>query len=80
MVAFSPPMQEANLLIRDFLFHRMYRHWRVNRAMQKSKRASQMIFQLLHGGPQMLPQEWRDRAGEPARRRRRGWSATTSPG
>ena len=65
VIAFSVPMQEANLLIRDFLFHRMYRHWRVNRAMQKSKRASQMIFQLLHGGPQMLPQEWRDRAGEP---------------
>ncbi|TDH63997.1 deoxyguanosinetriphosphate triphosphohydrolase [Dankookia rubra] len=65
VVAFSAPMLEANLLIRDFLFHRMYRHWRVNRAMQKSKRASQMIFQLLHGGPQMLPQEWRDRAGEP---------------
>src|SRR3954447_15788978 len=50
VVAFSAPMQEANLLIRDFLFHRMYRHWRVNRAMQKSKRASQMVFQLLHGG------------------------------
>ena len=65
VVAFSAPMQEANLLIRDFLFHRMYRHWRVNRAMQKSKRASQMVFQLLHGGPQMLPDEWRERAGEP---------------
>ena len=65
VVAFSAPMQDANQHIRDFLFHRMYRHWRVNRAMQKSKRASQLLFQLLHGGPQMLPQEWRDRAGEP---------------
>ncbi|MBK1662496.1 deoxyguanosinetriphosphate triphosphohydrolase [Paracraurococcus ruber] len=65
VIAFSAPMQEANLLIRDFLFHRMYRHWRVNRAMQKSKRVSQMVFQLLHGGPQMLPDEWRARAGEP---------------
>ena len=65
VIAFSRPMAEANLAVRDFLFHRMYRHWRVNRAMQKSKRASQMIFQLLHGGPQMLPQEWRERAGEP---------------
>jgi len=65
VIAFSIPMQEANLQIRDFLFHRMYRHWRVNRAMQKSKRASQVVFQLLHGGPQMLPQEWRERAGEP---------------
>jgi dGTPase len=65
VIAFSGAMQEANLQIRDFLFHRMYRHWRVNRAMQKSKRASQMVFQLLHGGPQMLPEEWRERAGEP---------------
>jgi dGTPase len=65
VIAFSPPMQEANQQIREFLFTRMYRHWRVNRAMQKSKRVSQMLFQLLHGGPQMLPDEWRKRAGEP---------------
>ena len=65
VVAFSVPMQEANLAIRDFLFHRMYRHWRVNRAIQKTKRVTQLLFQLLHGGPQMLPRQWRDRAGEP---------------
>ena len=64
MVAFSRPMLEANLAVRDFLFHRMYRHWRVNRAAQKSKRVSQLLFQLLHGGPQMLPPRWAARAGE----------------
>ncbi|MBD0271837.1 MAG: deoxyguanosinetriphosphate triphosphohydrolase, partial [Acetobacteraceae bacterium] len=42
VVAFSRPMVEANLAVRDFLFHRMYRHWRVNRAAQKSKRVSQL--------------------------------------
>jgi dGTPase len=64
VVAFSAGMQAANQALREFLFTRMYRHWRVNRAMQKSKRVSQMLFQLLHGGPQMLPPEWQARAGE----------------
>ncbi len=64
VIAFSAAMAEANLAIRDFLFHRMYRHWRVNRTMAKSKRVVQMLFSLLHGGPQMLPPLWRERAGE----------------
>ncbi len=64
VVGFSPAMQAANQAVRDFLFQRMYRHWRVNRTIQKSKRVTQVLFQLLHGGPQMLPQEWRERAGE----------------
>ena len=65
VVGFSRGMAEANQAIREFLFTRMYRHWRVNRAMQKSKRVSQLLFQLLHGGPQMLPDDWRAKAGEP---------------
>jgi len=64
VVAFSAAMAEANAAVRAFLFARMYRHWRVNRTLLKSKRVVQVLFQLLHGGPQMLPQEWRDRAGE----------------
>ncbi len=64
VVAFSPAMAEANLALRDFLFTRMYRHWRVNRTMAKSKRVVQMLFSLLHGGPQMLPPDWRARAGD----------------
>jgi dGTPase len=65
VIAFSERMQEANLAIREFLFQRMYRHWRVNRTIQKSKRVVQVMFQLLHGGPQMLPRQWREAAGEP---------------
>jgi dGTPase len=65
VVAFSPAMKAANAEVREFLFERMYRHFRVNRAMQKSKRVVQMLFTLLHGGPQMLPDEWRARAAEP---------------
>jgi dGTPase len=66
VVAFSAEMARANAEVRAFLFERMYRHFRVNRATQKSKRALQMLFQLLHGGTQMLPDEWRLRAGEAA--------------
>jgi len=66
VVAFSEAMAHANADVRAFLFDRMYRHFRVNRATQKSKRALQVLFQLLHGGPQMLPDEWRLRAGEAA--------------
>jgi dGTPase len=65
VVTFSPQMQEANQAIRNFLFERMYRHWRVNRQIQKVKRVTQLLFTLLHGGPQMLPEEWSRRAGEP---------------
>jgi dGTPase len=65
VIAFSPDMLAANQPVRDFLFQRMYRHWRVNRTIAKSKRVVQMLFQLLHGGTQMLPPPWRERAGEP---------------
>ncbi len=64
VVAFSEAMTVANKAVRDFLFERMYRHWRVNRTVGKSRRVIQMLFQLLHGGPQMLPDEWRGRAGD----------------
>ena len=64
MVVFSEDMARANLSIREFLFQRMYRHWRVNRTMAKSKRVVQVLFSLLHGGPAMLPPLWRARAGE----------------
>ncbi len=64
VIAFSAPMAEANQVMRDFLFERMYRHWRVNRTMAKSRRVVQVLFSLLHGGPQMLPPVWRARAGE----------------
>lgn len=64
VVAFSDGMVQANQAVREFLFERMYRHWRVNRSMAKSKRVVQLLFSQLHGGPQMLPPEWRARAGE----------------
>lgn len=64
VIAFSAPMQDANNEIRAFLFGRMYRHWRVNRTTQKSRRVLQILFSLLHGEPRLLPPQWQERAGE----------------
>ena len=64
VVFFSERMRALNQETRDFLYGRMYRHWRVNRTALKSKRALQVMFSLLHGQPDMLPPAWAARAGE----------------
>lgn len=64
VVAFSPPMAEANQVIKDFLSARMYRHWRVNRMTSKARRVTEEVYRLLHADPSLLPDDWRARAGE----------------
>ena len=51
VVAFSPAMSEANQAIKDFLFARMYRHWRVNRMSAKARRLTEEVYRLLHRRP-----------------------------
>ena len=64
VVGFSPAMADANQAIKDFLFARMYRHWRVNRMSTKAKRLTEDLYRLLHTDPTLLPDDWRARAGE----------------
>jgi dGTPase len=64
VVAFSASMAEANRVIKEFLFARMYRHWRVNRMTSKARRLTGELFALLHAQPELLPDDWRARAGE----------------
>ena len=64
VVSFSTPVAEANQAIKDFLFARMYRHWRVNRMTAKARRLTEEVFRLLHADPTLLPDDWRARAGE----------------
>ena len=63
VVAFSPAMAEANRAVKEFLFARMYRHWKVNRMTNKARRVTQDLFGLLHDDTSMLPDGWRTRAG-----------------
>jgi dGTPase len=69
VVGFSPAMAEANREIKDFLFARMYRHWRVNRMSAKSSRLTAELARLLLDDPSLLPDEWGERAGQGRTRR-----------
>ena len=64
VVALSPKFTEANRVIKEFLFARMYRHWRVNRMSAKARVLTGELFRILHADPSLLPDGWRTRAGE----------------
>jgi len=65
LVAFSDEMRAHDGALKQFLFERMYRHYRVNRMSSKARRILQELFDLLHREPQCLPSEWRLQAGAP---------------
>jgi dGTPase len=72
VVAFSASMAGDNKALKDFLFERMYRHWKVNRMTSRARRVVVDLFAILFREPQCLPDEWRVLAGvadEPARAR-----------
>jgi len=58
VVGFSSEMTAHNATLKEFLFARMYRHYRVNRSMSKAKRIVRDLFGLLHREPGLLPPEW----------------------
>ncbi|HMM13554.1 MAG TPA: deoxyguanosinetriphosphate triphosphohydrolase [Parvibaculum sp.] len=58
LVAFSREMNDHNAVLKEFLFTRMYRHYRVNRSMSKAKRIVRDLFELLHCEPELLSPEW----------------------
>jgi dGTPase len=70
IVAFSPDMAEANRVIKEFLYTRMYRHWRQNRMHYKARKVVGELFAVLHDDPGLLPDDWRGRAGEEPRSQR----------
>jgi dGTPase len=65
VIGFSAPMREAERGLRQFLFERMYRHYRVNRMASKAHRIVRELFDLLLAEPECLPTEWRMQADEP---------------
>jgi len=63
VIAFSDQMRANDRAVKDFLFERMYRHYKVNRMASKARRIVQEIFDLLLAEPGCLPTEWRQMAG-----------------
>lgn len=60
---FSPEMDEANRIIKDFLFSHMYRHYKVNRMASKARRVVAQLFAFFLEEPECLPTQWRALAG-----------------
>ena len=63
VIAFSDPLAEANRVIKEFLYARMYRHWRQARMHHKARRTTGEMFAILHANPALLPDDWGKRAG-----------------
>jgi dGTPase len=65
VVGFSAEMSRNDRALKEFLFERMYRHYRVNRMSSNARRVIHDLFSLYLAEPQCLPLEWRDNAGGP---------------
>jgi len=59
LVAFSDEMRQNDRALREFLFQRMYRHYKVNRMTSKAKRVVRELFDHYLERPDCLPDEWR---------------------
>jgi dGTPase len=58
LAGFSDDMLAKDRGLRDFLFVRMYRHYKVNRMASKARRVVRDLFELLTTEPNCLPTEW----------------------
>ncbi|MDD2862474.1 MAG: deoxyguanosinetriphosphate triphosphohydrolase [Acidiphilium sp.] len=65
VIGFAPDLADANRAIRTFLYTRMYRHWRVNRMTHKVEAVVRDMATLFLARPDLLRDDWRDRAGHP---------------
>ncbi|MDG2523108.1 deoxyguanosinetriphosphate triphosphohydrolase [Caulobacter segnis] len=72
LVSFSSDMAEDLARLREFLYTRMYRHWRVNRTRSQARRILAEMFSLFMAEPDVLPTEWfiRSQNGDEAGRAR----------
>jgi len=60
IAAFSETMRPQVEALRSFLFGRMYRYYRVNRAMSKAKRVVRALFEVFMAEPNTLPPDWQE--------------------
>ncbi len=70
LVQFSDAMLADLGQLRRFLFERMYRHYRVNRTRSQARRILAEMFQLFMAEPEVMPDEWRERASTEDEHRR----------
>ncbi|MBT7613210.1 MAG: deoxyguanosinetriphosphate triphosphohydrolase, partial [Rhodospirillaceae bacterium] len=72
VIAFSPPVAEANTALKAWLFTNMYHHDRVQDGRRGASATVSELFSTYREDPGLLPQEWTQRLeghGETARMR-----------
>lgn len=60
LVGFSDDMLQKAAVLRKFLFAKMYRHWKVNRARSQAKRIIKELFDVFLSEPDTLPPLWQN--------------------
>lgn len=58
LVAFSDAMDQEQAPLREFLYQRMYRHWKVDRKRSQAKRILKSLFDTFFNEPGILPPIW----------------------
>jgi dGTPase len=66
IAGFSSEVSEALQSLREFLYSRMYNHYRVRRMQRKARQVVQELFAVLLEEPDCLPPDWQERAGAPS--------------
>jgi dGTPase len=61
LAAFSPEVREEHLALKRFLRQHLYRHYRVNRTMEKARRLVRELFEAFTRQPSLLPPEYQAR-------------------
>ena len=61
VIAFSEEMAANDRSLKEFLYRRMYRHYKVNRMASKARRVVRELFSLFIAEPECLPDDWRAR-------------------
>ena len=61
LIAFSDDMAANDRILKQFLYQRMYRHYKVNRMASKARRVVRDLFALFVAEPECLPADWRAR-------------------
>lgn len=64
VIGFSEEIRQANVALKRFLMARMYRHWKLNRMNYKCAHVARTLGSLLLKRPDLLPDDWRERASE----------------
>jgi len=61
VIAFSDAMTANDRSLKEFLYRRMYRHYKVNRMASKARRVVRELFDLFIAEPECLPNDWQAR-------------------